>query len=208
MRLLSLASASLVALLASPTLAQAPAAPAAEAKPFRIGIVTFLSGGAAGPFGVPARNGAETVVEALNAGKLPAPYATKGLGGRPIEVVYIDEAGGTTKQVTEYRDLVQRQNVDAVIGYISSGDCLAVAPLADELKKLTIFFDCGTPRIFEDGSYKYLFRTGAHAAMDNVAAARYLLARSALNLSSSTLAGSSFGSCGTSSPRNALARMA
>jgi branched-chain amino acid transport system substrate-binding protein len=90
--------------------------------------------------------------------------------------VIVDEAGGTTKQVTEYRNLVQRQNVDAVIGYISSGDCLAIAPLADELKKITIFFDCGTPRIFEDANYKYLFRTGATATMDNVAAARYLLA--------------------------------
>ena len=173
MRPLSVASITLVALLASYNLlAQAPA-PTTEAKPFRIGIVTFLSGGAAGPFGVPARNGAETLLEALNAGKVPAPYATKGLGGRPIEVVYVDEAGGTTKQVLEYRDLVQRQNVDAVIGYISSGDCLAIAPVAEELKKLTIFFDCGTPRIFEDASYKYVFRTAGHAAMDNVAAALY-----------------------------------
>ncbi|HEY6001782.1 MAG TPA: ABC transporter substrate-binding protein [Anaeromyxobacter sp.] len=179
MRPLSLASVSLAALLHSlPALAQAPAAPpAAEAKPFRIGIVTFLSGAAAGPFGVPARNGAETLVEALNAGKVPAPYATKGLGGRPIEVVFIDEAGGPTKQVIEYRDLVQRQNVDAVIGYISSGDCLAVAPVAEELKRLTIFFDCGTPRIFEDASYKWVFRTAAHAAMDNVAAALYVTER-------------------------------
>jgi branched-chain amino acid transport system substrate-binding protein len=178
MRPLSLASVSLAALLHSlPALAQAPApAPAPEA-PFRIGIVTFLSGAAAGPFGVPARNGAETLVEALNAGKVPAPYATKGLGGRPIEVVFIDEAGGPTKQVTEYRDLVQRQNVDAVIGYISSGDCLAVAPVAEELKRLTIFFDCGTPRIFEDASYKWVFRTAAHAAMDNVAAALYVTER-------------------------------
>jgi len=173
MRPLLVASAIAVALLTSLIAsAQAPA-PAAEAKPYRIGIVTFLSGGAAGPFGVPARNGAETLVEALNAGKVPAPYATKGLGGRPIEVVYIDEAGGATKQVVEYRDLVQRQNVDAVIGYISSGDCLAVAPVAEELKKLTILFDCGTPRIFEDAAYKYVFRTAAHAAMDNVAAALY-----------------------------------
>ena len=105
------------------------------------------------------------LVESLNAGKVPAPYAEKGLGGAPIELVFIDEAGGTAKQVSEYRDLVQRQNVDVVIGYISSGDCLAVAPLAEELKKLTIFFDCGTPRIFEDASYKYLFRTAAHAAL-------------------------------------------
>jgi branched-chain amino acid transport system substrate-binding protein len=97
-----------------------------------------------------------------------------GLGGAPIEVTFVDEAGGTTKQVNEYRNLVQRDNVDAVIGYISSGDCLAVAPVAEELKRLTIFFDCGTPRIFEDASYKYLFRTGATATIDNTAAALYV----------------------------------
>ncbi len=157
--------------LAVPALAQAPAA---EPPPFKLGVVTFLSGAAAGPFGVPARNGAEVLVEALNTGKAPAPYATKGFGGRPVQLVFIDEAGGTTKQVSEYRDLVQRQKVDAVIGYISSGDCLAVAPVAEELKKLTVFFDCGTPRIFEDAAYKYVFRTSAHAAMDNVAAALYV----------------------------------
>ncbi|HZZ83214.1 MAG TPA: ABC transporter substrate-binding protein [Anaeromyxobacteraceae bacterium] len=168
-RLLSSLLALSAVAFAPPALAQG-----AEAKPFRVGVVTFLSGAAAGPFGVPARNGAEVLVEALNAGKAPAPYAKKGLGGRPIELVFIDEAGGTTKQVSEFRDLVQRQNVDAVIGYISSGDCLAVAPVAEELKKLTIFFDCGTPRIFEDGSYKYVFRASSHATMDNVAAALYV----------------------------------
>jgi len=84
------------------------------------------------------------------------------------------EAGGPTTQVAEYRNLVQRQNVDAVIGYISSGDCLAVAPVAEELKKLTLLFDCGTPRIFEDGSYRYVFRTAPHATLDNVAAALYV----------------------------------
>jgi branched-chain amino acid transport system substrate-binding protein len=148
---------------------------AAPEKPIKIGIVTFLSGAAAGPFGVPARNGAEVIIEALNSGKAPAPYASTGLGGAPIEVTYVDEAGGTTKQVNEFRNLVQRDNVDAVVGYISSGDCLAVAPVAEELKRLTVFFDCGTPRIFEDASYKYLFRTGATATIDNTAAALYVM---------------------------------
>ena len=166
----------LAAVAAACALSSLPAA-AQQSGTIKLGIVTFLSGAAAGPFGVPARNAAELVAEALNAGSVPAPYVSKGINGLAIETVIVDEAGGTTKQVTEYRNLVQRQNVDAIIGYISSGDCLAVAPLADELKKLTIFFDCGTPRIFEDASYKYLFRTGAHATMDNVAAARYLLAR-------------------------------
>ncbi|MCW5620120.1 MAG: ABC transporter substrate-binding protein [Burkholderiales bacterium] len=141
----------------------------------RIGFVTFLSGPAAGPFGVPARMAAEAVVEQLNAGKAPAPYDTKGFGGTPIELVVIDEAGGTTKQVSEFRNLVSRQNVDYVIGYISSGDCLAIAPVAEEMKKVTVLFDCGTPRVFEEASYKYVFRTRPHATMDAVAAALYLL---------------------------------
>lgn len=175
---LSVAFATLLALLpVTPAHAQnkpAEVKPAAEVKPFRIGVVTFLSGAAAGPFGVPARNAAELLAESLNTGKVAAPYDKQGIGGRPIEVVFVDEAGGTTKQVTEYRNLVQRQEVDAVIGYISSGDCLAVAPVAEELQTLTVLFDCGTPRIFEDASYKYVFRTSSHAAMDNVAAALYV----------------------------------
>jgi branched-chain amino acid transport system substrate-binding protein len=143
-------------------------------QPIRVGFVTFLSGPAAGPFGVPARLAAEAVVESLNAGKVPAPYTTKGFGGTAIELVVIDEAGGTTKQVSEFRNLVSRQNVDYVIGYISSGDCLAVAPVAEELKKVTLLVDCGTPRVFEEASYKYVFRTRPHATMDAVAAALYL----------------------------------
>ena len=153
----------------------APSAQAAENGKFRIGIVTFLSGGAAGPFGVPAANAAKLTVEALNKGSLPAPYNKKGINGTEIETVIIDENGGATKQVEEYRNLVQRQKVDAVIGYISSGDCLAIAPVAEELKAPTIFFDCGTSRLFETvKSPKYSFRTGLDAVVDNVALARYV----------------------------------
>lgn len=140
----------------------------------KIGMVTFLSGPAAAPFGVPAKNAAEMVVEHLNKGSAPAPYATKGFGGATLETVIIDEAGSSTTQVTEFRNLIQRSKVDVVIGYVSSGNCLAIAPVAEELKALTNFFDCGTPRIFEDGSYKYVFRTSPTATMDNVGAALYI----------------------------------
>jgi branched-chain amino acid transport system substrate-binding protein len=49
--------------------------------------------------------------------------------------------------------------------------------VAEEMKKFLILYDCGTPRIFEDNKYNYVFRTAAHATMDNVALARYLKAR-------------------------------
>jgi len=153
--------------------AAVPAAAIAQDS-VKIGFVTFLSGPAAAPFGVPAKNAVEFVVEELNAGKGPAPYNRKGYGGAGIETLIIDEAGSTTTQVTEFRNLVQRHQVDLVIGYVSSGNCLAIAPVAEELKKLTNFFDCGTPRIFEDASYKYVFRTSPTATMDSVGAALYV----------------------------------
>lgn len=118
---------------------------AAAEDTLKVGIVTFLSGQAAQSFGVPAANGAKLLVKKLNAGEVPAPYNTPGMGGMQIEAVLIDEAGGATVQVQEYRNLVQRENVDVVIGYVGSGDCLAVAPVAEELKKFTILYDCGTP---------------------------------------------------------------
>jgi len=143
----------------------------------KIAVPSFLSGGAAGPFGVPARNGAEMVIDAINAGKLPAPYNTKGFAGAIAQATFIDESGGSTKQVAEYRNLVQKRGMDIIVGYISSGSCVALAPVIEELKKLTILTTCGTPRVFEEKPRKYIFRTMAHATADNVAAAHYVKAK-------------------------------
>lgn len=147
----------------------------AQEKPFKVGVVTFMSGAAAGPFGVPARHGAEVIEEALNAGTIPAPYDKVGFGGTPVEFVYIDESGSTSQQVTEFRNLVEQSNVDMVVGYTSSGNCLAIAPVAEELKTLTMLYDCGTPRIFEEEDHHYLFRPVGHGTMDNVGAAKYVM---------------------------------
>ena len=153
-------------------------ASAAQAQEtFKVGIVSFLSGQAAESFGIPAVNGAKVLVEAFNKGAAPAPYNKPGFGGMKIEAVYVDENGGATKQVQELRNLYDREKVDAVVGYVGSGDCLAVAPVAEEMKKFLILYDCGTPRIFEDNKLSYVFRTASHAAMDNVALARYLKAK-------------------------------
>lgn len=140
----------------------------------KVGFVTFLSGGAAGPFGVPARNAAELMIQAINSGGVPAPYNTAGVGGATIDPIFVDE--NSKQKNADYLKLVEKDAVDMVIGYISSGSCKAIAPEAEKAKKLTILFDCGTPQIFEEivTEPQYTFRTGGHATMDNVAAARYL----------------------------------
>src|SRR3954470_13806962 len=155
----------------------ATAAPVSAEDAFKLGIVTFLSGPVAESFGVPARNGGRFVIEQLNKGAGPGPYDKVGFGGMKIETVIIDENGGATKQVQELRNLYEREKVDVVLGYIGSGDCLAVAPIAEELKKMLVLMDCGTPRIFEETKYNYVFRTAAHATMDNVGLIRYMKAK-------------------------------
>ena len=166
----------LSAIGAGAALSVALTASAYAQEPVKLGIVSFLTGPAAVPFGVPGRNAAELIIDAINKGSLPAPYNSKGLGGASIEARYVDEAGSTANQVTEYRNLVQRDGVDAVVGYVSSGNCLAVAPVAEEMKTITVLYDCGTPRIFEeDPNHKYVFRVTPTATMDSVGAARYVV---------------------------------
>jgi branched-chain amino acid transport system substrate-binding protein len=150
------------------TTAPSGAAPAAKGAPsqLKVGVVAFLSGSSA-VFGEPAKAAAEVLFEQIN--------DAGGIGGVKINPIYADEAGGTEKQVVEYRRLALDEKVDFIVGYISSADCLAVAPIAEELKKLTILFDCGTNRIFEDEKHTYVFRTAGHQVLDSVGAAKYLL---------------------------------
>ena len=140
----------------------------------KVGVVSFLTGPAGGPFGVPAKQGAELVIDAINSGTMPAPYNTKGFAGATMNPIFSDESGGGTKQVALFRDFVQKQNVDAMIGYISSGNCMAIGPVADELKMLTVFSTCGTPRLYEEKLRSHVFRTQANAVGDSLAAAKYI----------------------------------
>src|SRR5262249_62373101 len=106
-------------------------------QPVKVGFVMFLSGPAASPFGVPAKNAADFVVDELNAGKGPAPYGKVGFGGSKIEMVQIDEAGPATAVGTEDRNPGPRSNAELLVGYIPSGNLLRGAPVARELKKRT-----------------------------------------------------------------------
>src|SRR5258708_37779370 len=111
--------------------ALALAAPASAQETFKLGIVTFLSGPAADSFGVPARNGGQFVIDQLNKGAAPAPYNKVGFGGMKVEPVIIDENGGPTNHVPELPNPYHPHNTHLLLGYIGSGDCLAVAPIAE-----------------------------------------------------------------------------
>ena len=131
------------------------------------GHVDFVSGPSA-VFGVPGRNTAEWLVEKWN--------KEGGIRGVKIELVRVDEAGGNDKQVTEFRRLAVEERVDAVLGYTSAGTCLAIRPVVEELRVLTVAHNCSTRRLTEDHKLTYMFRTANHQAADSIMAARYILA--------------------------------
>jgi branched-chain amino acid transport system substrate-binding protein len=141
----------------------------AQSKPseIKIAVVQFLSGAAA-PHDASAVNTARLLTEQFN--------TSGGIEGVRLNTVYIDEAGSTADKVAEFRRLVQDEKIAIAIGYTSSANCLAVAPLADELNTLTIFHVCANYRLFDKGIYKYVFRTAAHSASENISAALYVLA--------------------------------
>ena len=139
----------------------------------KMAVVASMGGPAAAAYGTGSKNAAELLIDAINAGRLPAPYNTPGLGGKKIEVIFVDEEGGNTKQAGEFRNLVQKRGVEIVFGYVSSGVCAAIAPIADELKTLTLFSLCGATRILEVPR-THVFRTQMTAAAEGIAAARYV----------------------------------
>src|SRR5713226_9287666 len=135
-RLFRLSGCVLVAaLLVAACMPGAPASSGGGQKPseLKIAMVDFMSGGAA-KFGTAALNAGEMTFDQLN--------AQGGIGGVKVNYQKVDEAGPVDQVVTNYRRLVTDEKVDAVIGYTSSANCLAVAPIADELKKLTVIHIC------------------------------------------------------------------
>ena len=125
----------------------------AQEKPatLRLGIATFLSGPAS-VFGVPAKSGAELWIEQLN--------AAGGLQGVKLAPTFIDEGLGGDKFLSEYRRVTQESGDKVMLAAISSGDCLTVAPVAEDLKVLNIMWDCGTEKVLEEPA---LQACGAHA---------------------------------------------
>ena len=128
------------------------AAPAlAQAKPLRIGILAPRSGIAAAP-GENGIRATQWAVERFN--------AEGGIGGRKVELVLEEES--TPKDTIErFSRLVQQEKVDVTMGIISTGVGLALGPVVEEARALTLYWDGTTQDGVEEKIPKprYLFRS-------------------------------------------------
>jgi branched-chain amino acid transport system substrate-binding protein len=98
--------------------------------PIKVASVSFLTGAAAAPFGIPGDNAYKLCADKIN--------SEGGIMGRKIELKSFDESGGADAQVKLARKFILEDEVDVILGYISSGNCKAVLPLSDELGGLII----------------------------------------------------------------------
>src|SRR6516225_7076882 len=123
----------------------------AQAKPCRVGILAPRSGIAASA-GESGLRATQWAVEKFNAGG--------GIAGRPIELV-IEEETNPKDTIERFQKLVQQAKVDCVQGIVSTGVGLALGPVAEEARALTIYWD-GTTQDGVDEKLpnpRYLFRS-------------------------------------------------
>jgi branched-chain amino acid transport system substrate-binding protein len=163
--------ATLRRLAAAAALAAAGALPAlAQDKPaaLNIGVFTFLSGPAAA-YGMPGKQAADLLIEQIN--------AAGGIGGVPVSATFVDEAQGAEGVIAEYRRLAEDPANAVMIAALSSGNCLALAPIADQLKMPTIAWNCDTHQLYLKDPSTYFYRPNGNTIAEFIAFAAYFLTR-------------------------------
>jgi branched-chain amino acid transport system substrate-binding protein len=140
----------------------------AQNNPLRIGILAPRSGIAAAP-GLNGIRATQWAVERYN--------AQGGIGGRKVELVIEDESS-PKDTIERFGKLVQQEKVDCVQGIISTGVGLALGPVVEEARALTLYWD-GTTQDGVDETIpnpRYLFRSTdneCEAVMSSLLAIKY-----------------------------------
>ncbi|MBU2645490.1 ABC transporter substrate-binding protein [bacterium] len=94
-----------------------------DAATYKIGAVFSVTGGASF-LGEPEKKTAEMIVERVN--------KNGGINGKKVELIVMDSEGDATKASLHVKKLMTKDNVLAVIGPSTSGNSIAVIPLAEK----------------------------------------------------------------------------
>ncbi len=101
-------------------------------------------------------------------------YATDGkmeVDGKKIEFIVEDTETKPDVAVKQATKLLEEDEVDFLVGSSSSGDTLAVLPLAEEYEKIMVVEPAVADSITGENWNRYIFRTGRNSSQDSVAAA-------------------------------------
>src|SRR5579862_6617648 len=153
--------------LASALLASLPLA-AHAADTIKIGFPIPLSGPVA-VYGEPVLKGAQLAVSEIN--------AKGGLLGKKIELVVRDSKANADEAVRLSRELIIKDNVDFLVGTVTSAEAPAVSTVAKENRIVFIAPVAETTRLTDAAHiHPYIFRTNSNTDVDGLASA-VLMAR-------------------------------
>jgi branched-chain amino acid transport system substrate-binding protein len=156
----------LCSLLLAAVLAWPLGADAQAGKPIKIGFPMILSGPGA-LFGEPALKGAQMYVEEVN--------AKGGVLGRKLELLPRDTKGDANEAVRVSRELILKENVDFLVGTLTSAEGPAVSVVAKENK---IVFIAPIPKTDQltapDKLHPYVFRVASTTTIEGRSAAEIM----------------------------------
>ena len=129
-------------------------------EPIKIGTL-FSYTGALAPYGPPIRNGADLAAELIN--------ESGGILGRPVEAVHRDSGSAAQVATDSARALITTEDVQAIVGALSSGVTTAVAQSVTIPGEIILMSPASTApsiTVLEDGDF--VFRTAPSDAAQGV----------------------------------------
>ena len=132
---------------------------AASGQDIKIGYSGALSGPASFT-GLDIKRGAELAVDEIN--------AKGGVKGRKIVLVSRDDEHNPVRTVAQYRELVERERVVAMLGATNSASMLAVTPIVNDALKVPVICPATDATAITEndaakaGQENYLFRIGMY----------------------------------------------
>lgn len=129
----------------------APTIVRAQSETVRFGHLTPLTG-FLGPLGEYAQLGVQLAVEEVN--------AAGGVNGKQVELLMEDSVNPATASSKAER-YIERDNVDCIIGEISSASGLAIAQVVERHKKLFFNTGCNSDALRGENCNQYMFHVEA-----------------------------------------------
>jgi len=151
----------LVAQMALATASMVAAGSATAADPIKIGVAGPFTGGSSS-MGVSMRDGVRLATDEIN--------KSGGVMGRQLQLIERDDEAKNERGVQIAQELINKEKVTAVVGYINTGVALASQRFFQEAK-IPVMNNVATGSIvtqqFKDQPENYIFR---NAAADNIQA--------------------------------------
>ena len=128
-----------------------------SAKEIKIGVIYDYSGPlAAGGSSLQAL-GAKIMIDYFN--------SIGGVEGYKINAIYADAQSKPEIAINEAVRLIEQENVDMLMGFYSSAQCVPVSAKVDAMKKFMWITTCISPAVLKDRHLEHVFRPQPHGGM-------------------------------------------